>query len=146
MNDVSLSKPASASRRFQWRLFAMAVLMVGIAAWLFNRDRQQWARMFHQPAAGPQMPLWQEATVAAAEPLNVGQFDPVVVVPRPMPYITNFPVASVAVAKKQLQAAELVLGVVVDGAARAYPINMLTGPSREILNDTLAGTAIAATW
>ncbi len=41
---------------------------------------------------------------------------------------------------------ELVLGVVVGGQARAYPINMLTGPSREIINDTLGGRAIAATW
>jgi hypothetical protein len=41
---------------------------------------------------------------------------------------------------------ELVLGVVVADKARAYPINMLTGPSREILNDELGGIAIAATW
>ena len=41
---------------------------------------------------------------------------------------------------------ELVLGVVVQGDARAYPINMLVGPQREIINDTLGGTAIAATW
>jgi len=41
---------------------------------------------------------------------------------------------------------ELVIGVVIDGEARAYPINQLTGPDREIINDELAGTAIAATW
>ena len=41
---------------------------------------------------------------------------------------------------------ELVLGVTVGKESRAYPINMLTGPSREILNDTLGGQAIAATW
>jgi hypothetical protein len=41
---------------------------------------------------------------------------------------------------------ELVIGVEIDGQARAYPINQLTGPSREIINDELAGTAIAATW
>lgn len=41
---------------------------------------------------------------------------------------------------------ELVIGVEVDGQARAYPINQLTGPMREIINDTLGGTAIAATW
>ena len=41
---------------------------------------------------------------------------------------------------------ELVLGVVVDGNARAYPINMLTNPTREIINDKLGGRAIAATW
>ncbi len=46
----------------------------------------------------------------------------------------------------QVAANELILGVVVDGDARAYPINMLTGPSREIINDTLGGKAIAATW
>ena len=41
---------------------------------------------------------------------------------------------------------ELVLGVVVKGEARAYPINMLTSPRREIINDKLGGQAIAATW
>lgn len=41
---------------------------------------------------------------------------------------------------------ELVLGVVIDGEARAYPINMLTGPTREIINDELNDVAIAATW
>ena len=41
---------------------------------------------------------------------------------------------------------ELVLGVELDGEARAYPINMLTGPKREIINDRLGGQAIAATW
>lgn len=41
---------------------------------------------------------------------------------------------------------ELVIGVVINGKARAYPINMLTGPSREIINDMLGNRAIAATW
>ena len=41
---------------------------------------------------------------------------------------------------------ELVLGVVVNGKDRAYPINTLTGPRREIINDELGGRAIAATW
>ena len=41
---------------------------------------------------------------------------------------------------------ELVLGVVVSGKARAYPLNMLTGPRREIINDKLGGRHIAATW
>lgn len=41
---------------------------------------------------------------------------------------------------------ELVLGVEVGGDSRAYPINQLTGPQREIINDVLGGTAIAATW
>ncbi|MBC8290324.1 MAG: DUF3179 domain-containing protein [Planctomycetes bacterium] len=48
--------------------------------------------------------------------------------------------------KDEVVGNELVLGVVVNGKARAYPINMLTGPSREIVNDQLGGSAIAATW
>ncbi|HIF32955.1 MAG TPA: DUF3179 domain-containing protein [Planctomycetes bacterium] len=58
--------------------------------------------------------------------------------------ITEFPI--VPANKAELEPNELVLGVVVNGKARAYPINMLTGPSREILNDQLGGAAIAATW
>jgi len=46
----------------------------------------------------------------------------------------------------QVTGKELVIGVVVDGKARAYPINMLTGPSREIINDVLGSRSIAATW
>lgn len=41
---------------------------------------------------------------------------------------------------------ELVLGVEIEGQARAYPINMLTGPAREIINDTIGEVHLAATW
>lgn len=63
-----------------------------------------------------------------------------------LPAITNVPVLAVDEVDDQVEDAELVLGVVVNGTARAYPINMLTGPQREIINDQLGGTAIAATW
>ena len=36
------------------------------------------------------------------------------------------------------------LGVAVEGRARAYSLNLLN--RHEIVNDTIAGTAIAATW
>jgi hypothetical protein len=58
--------------------------------------------------------------------------------------ITDFPVISAT--DSDLADNELVIGVTQGDAARAYPINMLTGPRREILNDTLGGRAIAATW
>ena len=41
---------------------------------------------------------------------------------------------------------ERVIGVVVKRQARAYPINMLTGPEREMINDSLGGRASAVTW
>ena len=65
---------------------------------------------------------------------------------RPQPTITEFEVRSAQEVGQQLADNELVLGVTVNGQSRAYPINMLTGPRREIINDDLGGSAIAATW
>lgn len=62
------------------------------------------------------------------------------------PPITSFQVKPVSDVGDLLNPSETVLGVTVGQESRAYPINMLTGPSREILNDTLGGQAIAATW
>lgn len=73
------------------------------------------------------------------------EFDPIVVV-RPFPAIENPPIIAGVDVVDEVVAKELVLGVVVNGEARAYPINMLTGPTREIINDTLGGRDIAATW
>jgi hypothetical protein len=64
----------------------------------------------------------------------------------PMPAITDAPFIAADQVTDQVVDNELVLGVVVGGAARAYSINMLTGPRREIINDTLGGQGIAATW
>ncbi len=47
-------------------------------------------------------------------------------------------------ADAQMQPGELVLAVVVDGEARAYSLWQLD--AHEIVNDQIAGTAIAATW
>jgi hypothetical protein len=41
---------------------------------------------------------------------------------------------------------EVVIGVVVSGEARAYPVNLMWEPANEALNDTLGGQAIVATW
>ena len=73
-------------------------------------------------------------------------FRPRTVIKRPFPAITKFPILTAAKVGDRINDAELVLGVTVGKESRAYPINMLTGPRREILNDTLGGKAIAATW
>lgn len=72
-------------------------------------------------------------------------FSPFQVVP-PFPAITNAPVVTGRQVSGEVTDNELVLGVELNGEARAYPINMLTGPDREIINDRLGGVAIAATW
>ena len=99
---------------------------------------------------------WQFAIAIAialvAAWLTLGQatgdddFKPRTVINRPFKEIVDAPTISAAEADKLLNPNELVLGVSVGGRRRAYPINMLTGPSREIINDQLGGSAIAATW
>lgn len=79
-------------------------------------------------------------------PKPISIYDPETAVPFSFPAITKVPVQSVAEVKDSLGDEELVLGVEINGIARAYPINMLTGPEREIFNDRLGGRAIAATW
>lgn len=71
-------------------------------------------------------------------------YSPKVVIPRAFDAITEPNILSAN--KAGIAGSELVLGVTVNGESRAYPINQLTGPRREIINDTLGGTAIAATW
>jgi hypothetical protein len=41
---------------------------------------------------------------------------------------------------------DLVIGVVAGGEARAYPVNLMWEPVNEVLNDTLGGQPITATW
>ena len=87
------------------------------------------------------------STMCLAQDLQDGEFHPQVVVKHPIRPIVDAPViAARDVTDEVVTNSELVLGVVVNGEPRAYPINMLTGPSREIINDELGGRAIAATW
>ena len=71
-------------------------------------------------------------------------YTPRKVLPVPMKAITN--PAILPGKEAEIADNELVIGVRINGEARAYPINQRTGPTREIINDTLGGTAIAATW
>lgn len=73
-------------------------------------------------------------------------FQPRDVLRSPVRPLVSVPTLKAESVTDQVNANELVLGVEVNGQARAYPINMLTGPQREIVNDTVAGRAIAATW
>jgi len=73
------------------------------------------------------------------------QFTPIRVLPKMRPN-NNFPIVDAVEASKTVLNDELVLGVEINGESRAYPLNMINGPFREILNDELAGTSIAVTW
>lgn len=86
-----------------------------------------------------------EAQDSQAEAPRKRDFNPRVLMKHLRP-IENAPFILATKVTNQVADNELVLGVVVAGQSRAYPINMLTGPQREIINDELGGQAIAATW
>lgn len=65
---------------------------------------------------------------------------------REQPAITNIKIVTARQAGTRVEDDELVIGVVIDGKARAYPINTMIGYKREVFNDSLAGRPIAATW
>ena len=46
----------------------------------------------------------------------------------------------------EIEDADMVMGVVINGEARAYPVNYMNGPTNEIVNDMLGGQAIAPSW
>ena len=52
----------------------------------------------------------------------------------------------IAAGESDLGDDDLVMGIVIDGQARAYPVNYMNGPLNEVVNDTLAGEPIASTW
>lgn len=73
------------------------------------------------------------------------EFRPRHVLPR-QPAIVHPPMLPASAVTNQVTESDLVLGVVVNGQARAYPINMLNGPRREIINDTLGDQPVVAMW
>ncbi len=73
------------------------------------------------------------------------EFTPIKLI-KPFPAIVDPQTVSAAKAQNEIHAEELIIGVTVNGASRAYPINMMCRPSREIVTDTLGGKRIAVTW
>jgi Protein of unknown function (DUF3179) len=111
-------------------------LSVGLSAW------KDWSFRATEVA------LLREAEAHSLSPDNPpspNSFFPIDVVSRP-PIVSGIQVLSVDETLEKIDGDELVIGVVVNGAARAYSLNSLTGPDREIFNDTLGERAIAATW
>ena len=85
--------------------------------------------------------VWPLSLLTAQEPFN-----PRIVIDRPFPAIVNPPTVQSDEADTLLRDEELVSGVTIAGQSRAYPVNMLTRPHREIFNDTLGGRTIVVTW
>lgn len=60
--------------------------------------------------------------------------------------IERAPYGSAEKLSKRLRDKDIVIGIVVGEQAFAYPINMLGGPQREIINEDYAGVAFCVNW
>jgi len=118
------------------KLLSVLFLVVALGFFTFRMAT------FRQVNAQSEGSISQSPHVPIAE---VGEFTPQQVVP-PFEPITEASVIPAHEVGDEVLDSELVLGLTLNGDSRAYPINMLTGPSREIINDTLGGIPIAATW
>ena len=94
-------------------------------------DTQGLARRFH--------------TVEGGSEFSASDGDLITVRPRDtIPAILDPVFASIEEASEWMEPGELVLGLEIDGDARAYPIKVLSW--HEVVNDVVAGKPVAATW
>lgn len=135
-------KSASRGASTPWIGGMVLLLLTTAALWPTSSDveyaRDGWAP---QTAAAELFDPIQEEEASEER-----SFRPRTVIPRHIRPIVDAPVVAADKAGELVRDHDLVLGVAVNGEARAYPINLLCGPSREIVNDKLGGQAIAATW
>jgi hypothetical protein len=135
MSDGSV-KPLPLSNTAQRLVLLAGLVALGtgcslwlIAAWLAPRDRRV-------PEGSPVV----EVTVPQRK-----DFSPLAVVSRRRP-VHGWEVLPAEQADHRLRDDEMLLAVEINGEARCWPLNVMTGPQREVFNDQLGGRNIAATW
>ncbi len=126
--------------------YALIVVVLGLPVLLVAAmvaERAGWAPF--APAKTPKPARLEPRPVGPAG-FNVEDYRPRRVIQRYLPPIADIPLKRAGELAGEVTDDELVLGVEIGGEARAYPINQLHWPMREVFNDTLGGRAIAATW
>lgn len=88
-----------------------------------------------EPALSPQLRAQRDQFLAEAIAL-APPFGPLV----------GPPLTDAESASRALTDGELVIGIEINGAARAYPLNMINDPARKVINDTLGDIPILVTW
>jgi hypothetical protein len=133
------------------RLLSYALMIVVIALPLLLvavmvAEHARWGPF--APASVPDVSRAREANPlpGKATEMDLDDYQPRRVIQRYLPPIVDIPVKRPGELAGEVTDDELVLGVEIGGEARAYPINQLHWPLREVFNDTLGGRAIAATW
>jgi len=124
-------------------LFAVVLVGGGTLIGLFVISGAQW--QLRKSNARQEMAEMIAHELGPNNPPSAETFFPTEAVPRP-PIVREFKIVSADRVGDRIRDEELVLALEIAGQARAYPLNVMTGPSREVFNDELGGRAIAATW
>ena len=133
-------------RRYRPLLIAVAVILAvtpGLVIYLISSGKLE--SVFEDVSSDTDYMADARASMLQPPDRDPTEFNPMSVVPE-APVVQGFSFLTVDEAADRLQDDELVMGLVVNGESRAYPVNMMHGPQREIFNDEVGGRAIAATW
>ena len=137
----TLKQPKPRSIKPLLLLVTVVILAAGggayLISWIVDYRKRQ--------AAIAEMLEMERHLLGPDNPPSPESFYPVEVTDRP-PIVKGFQIVSAKQAAGKVKDNELVLAVEINGQARAYPLNVMTGAEREVFNDTLGGRAIAATW
>lgn len=119
-----------------WVVVLILVVATAYAGWQW-RSRLPGQDVGHSPAGA--------ANNQEGNPVNKSAYDLVTLLPPDaIPAIDHPIFVTGDEADQQYGPEELVLGVAINGDARAYSIPFLSG--HEIVNDTVGGEPIAVTW
>jgi hypothetical protein len=122
-------------------LIVLSVIGTMLGLWIIPRALDGWRFWNDQAYTRKQ----ERHLLGLDNPPSPESFFPQEALSRP-PIVSNFLILSATEAATRVRDTELVIGVEIHGEARAYPLNCMNGPFREVFNDTLGGTPIAATW
>jgi len=115
--------------RTRWVIGLVILAFIAIVLILWNHREKTKS---DQPISLPAIPAINPTDIVALLP------------PDAIPAIDDPRFESATSAATHLKPDERVIGVVINGDARAYPINILS--SHEIVNDVIGGEAVAITW
>lgn len=121
-------------------IVVLLILLTGGGVFFYSEYQDQRQRQAEVAALHE-----RERHALEGRPPTAENFYPIEAVPRPS-IVRGFKIVTAIQVAGAVRDDEIVLGVNINGHSRAYPLNVLTGPSREVFNDTLGGRAIAATW
>lgn len=148
--ETGEGRPARTRRRSVAARVVMGIGALAVVAFVVDEGTRaggsrvvRWLRGGQEVAAYvPPVVTTEPAGADVADP----EFAPEQIWLQATPLHCDPPLLAAEEADSLVEGDELVLGVVINGDARAYPLNRMSGPQDEVLNDTIGGEPVLVTW